>query len=72
MSRIQIAIGYETLNEDARRHIWNNFFEKLKKERRDISVTERAKIFVRSDETLKELELNGREIRNGWYLLYPF
>jgi hypothetical protein len=72
MSRIQVAIGYETLSEDARRHIWNNFFEKLKKERRDISVTERAKICVRSDETLKEMELNGREIRNGWCLFYPF
>jgi len=65
LSRIQVAIGYETLTETARNQIWNNFFQRLKKERSDITVTERSKIFLRSDKTLRKLELNGREIRNG-------
>jgi hypothetical protein len=53
------------LSDEARTHIWNNFFRKLKKERADIVITERAKMFVRTDKDLKRLELNGREIRNG-------
>jgi hypothetical protein len=48
--------------------IWQGFLKKLSEERKDISLTDRAKKFVESldkDETTKNISWNGREIRNG-------
>ena len=48
--------------------IWQGFLKKLSEERKDISLTDRAKKFVEGldkDETTKDISWNGREIRNG-------
>jgi hypothetical protein len=65
LSRVQVALGYEKLDDHAREQIWYGFFEKLRKDRKDIIVTERAKRFVTNDAVLKAMKWNGREIRNG-------
>jgi ATP-dependent Clp protease ATP-binding subunit ClpA len=66
LSRVHIVIGYEPLTDDDREKIWNNFFDKLKRERKDkISVSMRARNYVKESDKLKTLEWNGREIRNG-------
>jgi hypothetical protein len=65
LSRVQVALVYEKLDDHAREQIWYGFFEKLKKDRKDIMVTERAKRFVTNDTVLKAMKWNGREIRNG-------
>jgi hypothetical protein len=69
LSRVQVALGYEKLDDHAREQIWYGFFEKLKKDRRDIIITERAKRFVTEDAVLKAMKWNGREIRNGTIIL---
>lgn len=68
MSRIHIAIGFDSLDDDARKQIWENLFFKLKEDHKhggpEIRYEYDAKEYVRSKE-VKELKWNGREIRNG-------
>ncbi|PMD16287.1 P-loop containing nucleoside triphosphate hydrolase protein [Hyaloscypha hepaticicola] len=60
MSRIQVAIHMDTLNENQRNTLWKNWFEnenlKLKPPNREALLGEVNK--------WAEIELNGREIRN--------
>ena len=69
MSRIHVQLGYEPLDDSARQQIWKNSFEKLganhKVTGRRINYSYQAKQFVSQSEKLKELQWNGREIRNG-------
>lgn len=69
MSRIHLQLGYDPLDADARDQIWNNFFEKLKKDYADeglqIAYEYDAKEYVKKSADVKILEWNGREIRNG-------
>jgi hypothetical protein len=68
MSRIHLSLGYEKLDDNARKTIWDNLFRKLKDDHKrgapqilyDIS----AKQYVKTKE-VQSLEWNGREIRNG-------
>ncbi|KAK4195605.1 hypothetical protein QBC40DRAFT_352422 [Triangularia verruculosa] len=66
ISRIHVIIKYDALNEDDRRQIWTQFFDKLADEREDFIITRRAKHYVLEDDTIKNLEWNGREIRNAF------
>lgn len=64
ISRVHIAIGYPSLNEDARRQVWNGFFKKLIRDRAGkIQIAPDAKAWVL--ETAGETQLNGRDIRNA-------
>lgn len=65
VSRIHLIIHYAPLGEPERRKIWTQFFEKLEDERSDISITGRARTYVLDDPEIKDVEWNGREIRNG-------
>jgi len=65
LSRIQVALGYSKLSNDAQMSIWEGFFEKLEDERSDIVISQRAKTFVLTDEKFRKMGWNGREIRNG-------
>jgi hypothetical protein len=50
------------------KRIWQGLLKKLSEERKDIALTDQAKIFLESldiDETTKEIPWSGREIRNG-------
>lgn len=69
MSRIHVQIGYDPLDNDARNKIWDNNFNKLKEDyeqgEREIRYDWDAKEYVKRSEEVKELNWNGREIRNG-------
>ena len=45
--------------------IWNLFFQKLEKERKDIRVEYSAKKFIMESKEMTRIGWNGREIRNG-------
>ncbi|KAI0537930.1 hypothetical protein GGR58DRAFT_323861 [Xylaria digitata] len=70
MSRIHVSIGYEPLDEDARGKIWHNLFEKLKEDHKnggpEIRYEYDAKQYVKKDPAVKNLQWNGREIRNAF------
>lgn len=70
LSRIHIQIGYDRLDDDSRRQIWDNCFKKLAKNHEDngqeIRCSWDAKEFVQKSPKLKELRWNGREIRNAF------
>jgi hypothetical protein len=72
LSRIQVALGYSNLSNDAQMSIWEGFFEKLEDERTDIIISQRAKTFVLTDEKFRKMGWNGREIRNGKQLVSAF
>lgn len=65
MSRIHVVIYYDKLGMEDRRQIWEQFFDKLTDEREDFVITGRAKSYVLEDDTICQIEWNGREIRNG-------
>lgn len=64
ISRIHIAIGYQALDAETRRKVWNGFFRKLVRDRAGkIQIAPDAKTWVL--ETTGETQLNGRDIRNA-------
>jgi hypothetical protein len=69
MSRINLSLGYNTLDDEARKLIWDNLFQKLRDDYRkqigpEITVDLTAKQYVKT-ESVMQLQWNGREIRNG-------
>ena len=57
-------------NDKQRKQVWQNFFSKLEKDRREfIHVPRQTKDYARLSLEIKELLWNGRAIRNGIY--YP-
>jgi ATP-dependent Clp protease ATP-binding subunit ClpA len=69
LSRIHLSIGYDPLDDDARKEIWNNNFKKLDEDHQQggrlIKYDYDAKEYVRRSQEVRELQWNGREIRNG-------
>jgi hypothetical protein len=69
-----VALTYETLDHGKQRRIWDGFLKKLADERKDITLTDRAKKFIEGldkNETTKDVPWNGREIRNGSFNTQP-
>jgi hypothetical protein len=68
MSRIHLSLGYEKLDDSARKKIWDNLFRKLSDDCRrgapQMTYEYDAKQYVKTKE-VQSLEWNGREIRNG-------
>lgn len=69
MSRIHLQIGYDALDEYTRENIWNNTFQKLRDDHKnggaDISYEWEAKEYAQKSAEVRQLQWNGREIRNG-------
>lgn len=66
-SRIHVYIGYRPLDHEGRKRIWLQFFQKLEAERGDeITIKAGSKRYILSDDVLKDIEWNGREIRNAF------
>jgi hypothetical protein len=69
MSRIHVQIGYDPLDDFGRREVWNNHFRKLQQNHeqgeREIRYEWDAKEYVQRSQEVRNLEWNGREIRNG-------
>ncbi|KAF2996783.1 hypothetical protein E8E14_005370 [Neopestalotiopsis sp. 37M] len=66
ISRIHIVIKYDNLGERERSKIWEQFFQKLENERKDIFVDSAAKDYVLEDSKMRTTQWNGREIRNAF------
>lgn len=76
MSRIHVQIGYDVLDDKSRIQIWKNHFRKLTRNHddggREIQYSITAMEYVEKSAALKNLEWNGREIRNGITTHFPF
>ncbi|KAI0020756.1 ATPase [Xylariomycetidae sp. FL0641] len=66
VSRIHVVIHYKNLGESERQKIWQQFFDKLARERGDIIVHRAAERFILEDPDMKKIPWNGREIRNAF------
>ncbi|KAK6857300.1 hypothetical protein PG995_007487 [Apiospora arundinis] len=65
ISRIHVVLRYENLTNSDRLRIWNQFFEKLKRERgKFIEISREAKKYVLNSPEMTSVPWNGREIRN--------
>ncbi|KAK1986902.1 hypothetical protein LZ30DRAFT_704174 [Colletotrichum cereale] len=65
ISRIHIQIYYPPFREEERHKVWNSFFEKLEEDRETtMRIMQSTKDYIQSED-LRNLEWNGREIRNG-------
>jgi SpoVK/Ycf46/Vps4 family AAA+-type ATPase len=74
LSRVT-AIYYSDFDDDDRKRIWENYFEKLEQERADeIHVPRSTKEYAVDSTDVRELKWNGREIRNGEFSFFslPF
>ncbi|KAL4917034.1 P-loop containing nucleoside triphosphate hydrolase protein [Aspergillus aurantiobrunneus] len=66
ISRVHIAIGYNTLNGETRKKIWNGFLQQLARERAGkIQIAPDAKKWVLETTGESQVQLNGRDIRNA-------
>lgn len=62
-----MVLHYPNLDESYRRQIWEQFFDKLAREKRkDIYVTKRAMDYVFEGPEIQKIKWNGREIRNAF------
>jgi hypothetical protein len=65
---MSVDLTYDTLDNTKQELIWRGFLAKLRKERKDISLTGRAETCLENlnlNEDTKDIPRNGREIRNG-------
>ncbi|GME41109.1 ATPAse AAA+ type core protein [Neofusicoccum parvum] len=67
MSRVHVVIGFNQLDREKRRVIWESFIDKLKREMEGkIRISPEAEAFVLDDDEMGSVEWNGREIRNAF------
>ncbi|PMD40825.1 P-loop containing nucleoside triphosphate hydrolase protein [Hyaloscypha variabilis F] len=64
ISRIHVALYYPPLVDRDRVSIWENNFRRLERDSA-IKVAESTRIYTRYDDGLRQIEWNGREIRNA-------
>lgn len=68
ISRINMTIYYRPFDEQQRRELWESYFKKLQKEREDtMRIQLNTRDYVEESEDLRNLEWNGREIKNGMF-----
>ncbi|KAF2101245.1 P-loop containing nucleoside triphosphate hydrolase protein [Rhizodiscina lignyota] len=65
-SRIHMQLGFDELNDDARNKIWAMNFKRLEQAEAKVEYHWRAESYVQESEDVKDLQLNGREIRNAF------
>lgn len=66
ISRINLTIYYPPFSPKARAEVWESFFKKLEREREgEMRVHDNTRAYVEESEELRQLQWNGREIRNG-------
>ena len=70
LSRVHVVIHYPDFTPEQRSQIWDIFFNKLEAENKNFRVQYRTVEFAKQSAAMKELEWNGREIRNGMSSLH--
>ncbi|KAI0850005.1 hypothetical protein F5Y00DRAFT_268766 [Daldinia vernicosa] len=67
VSRVHVVIHYKDLDDEYRRKIWNQFFDKLEAERgKTMRIDNSARRYVLEDPKIANIKWNGREIRNAF------
>jgi SpoVK/Ycf46/Vps4 family AAA+-type ATPase len=73
ISRLNLCIEYQEMNEDTRKKVWRQFLRKYLKEQKNVADTETkinimedVQTYVTSNPEIVELGLNGRDIRNAF------
>jgi SpoVK/Ycf46/Vps4 family AAA+-type ATPase len=70
MSRIHVSIAYDPLTDSARKEIWSGLYRKLEEDHKRggelIMVSPYAQRYIETDDLVKALKWNGREIRNAF------
>jgi hypothetical protein len=65
ISRIHVQLHYPDFDDEGRQRIWQTFMDKLERERSSTMRIHISALEYIGGEKIKELKLNGREIRNG-------
>ena len=78
LSRVTVVLQYDHLTDDTRKKIWTGFLKKIQQgseprgsegnesdNNRKIQVDHYAKSYILNDPAVKDLQWNGREIRNA-------
>ena len=78
LSRVTVVLQYDHLTDDARKKIWTGFLKKIQQgsdprgsegdesdDNRKIEVDRYARTYILNDPEVKDLQWNGREIRNA-------
>ncbi|KAH0542492.1 hypothetical protein FGG08_003088 [Glutinoglossum americanum] len=65
-SRIHVSLFYPSFDDATRFAVWMNNLKKLNNERPDIKTSWDLEDYLRESKELKELQWNGREIRNAF------
>lgn len=66
MSRIHVALHYRNLRDEDRERIWASNFDRLESESKgQVHVSAAAREFARHGDEVRQLQWNGREIRNN-------
>ena len=65
VSRIHVVIHYPDFDHKQRGQIWDIFFNKLEKEKTNITFSDRTVEYAKANGDMQSLGWNGREIRNG-------
>ncbi|GAB1312437.1 hypothetical protein MFIFM68171_02647 [Madurella fahalii] len=67
VSRIHVIVHYQGLDDEYREKIWNQFFDKLEKERGStMRIEKSARRYVLENKRMAQMNWNGREIRNAF------
>lgn len=66
ISRINITIYYRSFSHGQRMEVWETFFNKLEREREEtMRIHLQTRDYIEESPELRQLQWNGREIRNG-------
>ncbi|KAL1625429.1 hypothetical protein SLS54_003521 [Diplodia seriata] len=66
ISRINITIYYRSFSHKQRTEVWETFFNKLEREREEtMRIHLQTRDYIEESPELRQLQWNGREIRNG-------
>lgn len=68
ISRVHVQLNYPDFDDEGRQRIWQTFMDKLERERSGTIRIHISALEYIGGEQIKELKLNGREIRNGTLL----
>lgn len=65
LSRVHVVFHFPDLTNEDRARIWDTSFRKVRKERPDIEVDFTVMNYAYNDQSIRDLDWNGREIRSA-------
>ena len=70
LNRVSVVLPYDSLSDETRKKIWRGFFAKVGQEAGtgEVEINKYAQQYVLNDPDVRNLQWNGREIRNALQL----